>query len=581
VRNLLILVLLTAVNCTIILSNLRLGWTVIPWFIVIGIWAAYFWSGRVQKRQLFSSEPTPFAFGLLLLVLVAAAAVRLYRLGDFPLGANVDEIFTLNDSLSLLEKPFDPFGQTPLISEGWMEIPNLYLYFNLLILKVAGVSYWSMKLLSVIPGVIACGGIFLVSQLVFERRVAFWSTLLFAFAHWPIRLSRYGWVVSFIIMMFAIAIWLLLLALREGRPLLAYCSGIAIGLCMYSYVGSLTCLLALLAFLVLEGAYLRDRSILKQGIAFATGAATVGFPLFCYYVLKPAAFWVRARELSVFSTQHPLLVIFDNVWHHALMFHAIGGRFARDNFPGLPALDPITGILLIIGLIILIRQRNTTFARLIANAFVLNFAGGVFSISQEGPPYMYRTVAVVIPAFLIVGLAVQWLMRRSPRLLITMAILPSIILNLYLYFGLEARNTAAMRVMGYELRQIGQEIAQDNSPVFVVGADTLSPTELHARENETYAAANPAVVLSPVIQRLAVINFSGRYDMSKRVAENLAHPKNIYFVDSLPPGMTGPSKIIFRSHNHDIDQLLSKHQVSVRELRNIFGERLRTVATIS
>src|SRR5439155_25346237 len=123
--------------------------------------------------------------------------------------------------------------------------------------------------------------------------------------------------------------------------------------------------------------------------------------------------------------------------------------------------------------------------------------------------------------------------------------------------------------------------AQDNSPVFIVGADTLSQTALYARENETYASANPALVLPPVFWRLAVINSSGRYDIGKRVAENLAHPKNIYFVDSVPPKMTGPAKIIFRSHNHDIDQLLSEHQASVRELRNIFGERLRTVATIS
>ena len=99
--------------------------------------------------------------------------------------------------------------------------------------------------------------------------------------------------------------------------------------------------------------------------------------------------------------------------------------------------------------------------------------------------------------------------------------------------------------------------------------------------NERYASANPAVVLPPVIRRLAIINFSGRYDMSRSLAENLAHPRNIYFVDSLPAEMNGRSKIIFKSHNPDIDQWLSKHQTSVRKLQNIFGERLRTVATIS
>ena len=577
-RKLSLLITLTAAICAITLANLRLSWTVIPWLIGIGIWASYFWPDRVEGIQL-PFNPMPFACGLLLIVVAVAAVLRLYRLDDFPLGPNVDEIFTLNNSLLLLEKPFDPFGHTPLISEGWVETPNLYLYFNLLILKLAGVSYWSMKLLSVIPGVIACGGIFLIGQLVFERRVAFCTALLFAFAHWPIRLSRYGWDASFMVMTFSVAIWLLLLGMQRGRPLYAYCSGMAAGLGLYSYLGSRICLLSLLAFLVGEGVYKRDRSILKQGIAFATGAATVAFPLFCYYFLKPAEFWIRTKELSVFNSQDPLLIIVKNAWSHVLMFHTIGGTFARDNFPGLPMLDPLSGALFIVGLVVLVRHWRNTFARLVACAFVFNFAGGVFSVSQEGPPYVYRTVATMIPAFLIVGSGVQWLMRRNARLGTSSALVSAMILNLYLYFGLEAKNAAAMRVMGYELRQIGQEIAQDDSPVFLVGRDALDQIELYAKPNERYASANPAVVLPPLMQRLAVINFSGRYDMTKPVSQNLAHPKDIYFVESLSPEMHGRAKMIFKSRNPEIDQLLARRGASVRQLRDISGEPLRMVVT--
>ena len=100
-RKLSLLITLTAAICAIILANLRLSWTVIPWLIGIGIWAAYFWSDRVEGLQL-PSKSMPFAFSLLLFVVVAAAVVRLYKLGDFPLGPNVDEIFTLNNNLLLL-----------------------------------------------------------------------------------------------------------------------------------------------------------------------------------------------------------------------------------------------------------------------------------------------------------------------------------------------------------------------------------------------------------------------------------------------------------------------------------------------
>jgi Dolichyl-phosphate-mannose-protein mannosyltransferase len=578
VRKQFLLIALSAALCAIILLNSRLSWAVIPWLILIGIWAWYYWSARVPSLQLFS-KPSPISFGLLSLVLLAAGAVRLYRLGDFPLGANVDEIFMLNDSLLLLEKPFDAFGQTPLISEGWVETSNLYLYFNVLILKLAGVSYWSMKLLSVIPGVITCAGIFLIGQLVFERRTAFCTAVLFAFAHWPVRLSRYGWDASFMVMTFAVTIWLLLLAMDRGRPLYAYWSGVAAGLSLYSYLGARICLLSLIGFFLLNSLSRCDRSLLKQGIALVTGAATAGFPLFCYYLLKPAMLWVRTKELNVFNNHDPLTVLVTNVWRHALMFHVKGGTFARDNFPGLPVLDVITGTLFIIGLVMLIGLlRDNTFARLVSCIFLLSFVGGVFSISQEGPPYIYRTVALMVPGFLIVGIGLQWLMART-RVVAIFAVSLAALLNLYLYFGLEARNAAAMRVMNYELRQIGQEIAQDDLPVFIVG-DAMTPIEIHSKADEKYAAANPAVILPPIIRRLAVIHFSGRYDMSKPVSENLAHPRNIYFAESLSPEINGPAKIIFKSRSPEIEQVLSQHRTSVRAVHNIFSEPLRTVAVL-
>jgi hypothetical protein len=89
---------------------------------------------------------------------------------------------------------------------------------------------------------------------------------------------------------------------------------------------------------------------------------------------------------------------------------------------------------------------------------------------------------------------------------------------------------------------------------------------------------NPAVVPPPLIRRLAIINFSGRYDMTRPVSENLARPRNIYFVDSLPAELNGPAKVIFRSRSPGIDQMLNRHRASVHELRNILGEPLRTVA---
>lgn len=565
----------------------------------IGIWAYYFWSDRVDIPPA-SFEPAAFPFAQFAMVLATGAVVRLYKITELPLGPYVDEIFTLNNCLDLAHRPFDFFGHTPLISAGWVETANLYLYFNLLILKLFGVSYWSMKLFSVIPGIIACGAVFAIGQLLFNPRVAFATALLFAFAHWPVRLSRYGWDVSFMIMTFSLALWLLLLAMQRGRPLYNYLAGLIAGLSIYSYLGAQICLISLLLFLTFEFAMTRGRSIFRHVTAFAIGAAMAVYPLLCYYLSNPSSFWVRTAELSVFNSGNPLAVIINNIWRHALMFFTLGGRYARDNFPGLPMMDPLTGLLFIAGLVILIRNIKSSSMRLVAWIFVTNFAAGVFSISQEGAPYVYRTAAVMIPAFLIVGLGLEWLTRMakskfgnypSSKKIVALAWSVALLiigLNLYFYFGLEAKNAGATRVMAYELRLIGLEISQDDLPVVLIGRDILDPVQVNTSPEEKYAYANPPLPLPPAARKLAVVNFSGRYDPRQTVAQNFAQPKNIFlvepaFLETNNLKSHGPTKIIFKSRNRQISALVRQNypDALIKNIPDIYGEPLFAVATLS
>jgi predicted membrane-bound mannosyltransferase len=519
-------------------------------------------------------------YGCLFIVLAAASGVRLYRLTDFPLGAFVDEIFMLNSSLLLGETPFDPFGHTLQISQSWgQDHPNLFLYLNLLILKIFGVSYWSMKLLSVIPGVIAAGLVFLIMERLFDKPVALAASLLFAFAQWPVRLSRYGWDVSLMLMTFAAAVWFLVLTMQNGRLRYAVYAGIAAGLSLYSYLGGRIILFSLLVFLGLECVVRRDRQAYRDAAGFAAGAAAPVLLFLSYYVSSLSAFWARTSEVSVFNNAHPLSVILTNITRHTLMFHWKGGTFARDNFPGLPMVDPLTGALLLGGLIIIVNRRDTL-ANLIGFTFLLNMAGGIFSISQEGAPYVYRTAAVIIPVFLLVAVGMQWLVQKIGIRWLAIATCVTILLNLYLYFGLEAKNLAAMRVMAYEPRLLGLEIARDNGPVWLVSPDVLTQSEIRARSGERYPKDNPAVIMPPGLRRLAIINFSGRYDMHQTVAGNLERPKDIFFVEARDIPAHGPAKIIFNSNDRQINEALARDGVSLRYVRNIFGEPLYTVAAV-
>ena len=66
------------------------------------------------------------------------------------------------------------------------------------------------------------------------------------------------------------------------------------------------------------------------------------------------------------------------------MFNVLGGTYARDNFPGLTMVDPLTGLLFIAGLVALIRNFNASFARLMGCTFVLNFIPAYSRSAKRG-----------------------------------------------------------------------------------------------------------------------------------------------------------------------------------------------------
>jgi hypothetical protein len=274
-----------------------------------------------------------------------------------------------------------------------------------------------------------------------------------------------------------------------------------------------------------------------------------------------------------------LAAIGNNIIRHTLMFHWIGGTFARDNVPGLPMMDVVTGIIFLAGLVVLIRRIQTPVGRLLSCAFLLNFIGGVLSASQEGAPYIYRTSAVTVPAFLIAGFGLEWLKEKIGRQWIWAVCGAAIVLNLYLYFGLEARNIPAMRVMAYEPRLVGLQISRDSSPVWLVVPDVLRQTETRPRPGEEYASSNPAVLMPPALSRLAIVNFSGRYDLTRTVSQNLENPKDIHFIEAggLPQG---PAKIIFKSSDDAVRQEVMKRGALLRDIPDVTGNALLTVAAI-
>jgi len=564
------------------------------WLVTLMVWWWFFGADTTLNWKKIERRSLAFTMFIVLFSLVP----RIIFITDFPQAAYIDEVLTMRNTLHLYHQPLDIFGQTPLKVFGWVETSNLYLYFNLAIVRIFGVNYLSLKLFSILPGVLTCVFFYFITKRLCSPRLSFWIALLFSFSHWHIRLSRYGWDNSFMLMCLTLSVWLLLVSIQESKNIFAYFSGIAGGICFYSYIAGRICLVSLLLFLILELIVIRKRTVYKRFFAFLIGSVITTMPLLFEFSRRIDVATVRMRELSPFQDDDVFSIIIDNIWRHALMFHYVGGIYARDNFPGLPMMDTVSGILLLIGALYLVRKYSTSIFRLVAILFIVNFAGGVFSISPEGGPYSYRTSSTIIPAYILVGFGLQWAHTKADKLfsqrnfpvltapLLTRLLLLIIIcLNIYSYFYFEANNTLATRVMGYTQKFIGLEIAQDNLPTYLVVPEVLSKSGHQSYFNEKYYSHNMRDFFDGQNTMLAIMYFSGRYNLEKSIAEN-SRLARIYTIQSDQPYpiFIVPSKIIFHAQDKRVMQYLKSEypqdSVHVKNISDKLGFIALGVATL-
>lgn len=129
----------------------------------------------------------------LVLFFITAIFLRLYRLGDFPVGFHIDEASLGYNGYSLLltgkddnNKPFplyvNMFGDNR---------PSGYHYLTILPIKFLGLTEFATRLPGALFGSITVFAIFLFAMTIFQdKRLALLSALLLAIAPWHVVLSR-------------------------------------------------------------------------------------------------------------------------------------------------------------------------------------------------------------------------------------------------------------------------------------------------------------------------------------------------------------------------------------------------------
>lgn len=471
-------------------------------------------------------EATTWKTGwFVLLILAAGALLRLPDLSTLPPAHYRDVALTALDALRAA-------AGDPKIHYTFDE--GLYSNIMGLFFLAFGASDWSLRLPGALFGILTCWGIYRLGRTLGLERAGLYGAALLAVSFWHVTLSRSGFRAILLPLLMVLSFSLLIEGIRGkgrrrkqspgeeireeaarsekvsmGAPLRAALGGALLGLGVHVYPTVRLAPLLLPIYLFAELG--RDRQAWRRaapGIALFVGCALlIALPMIVDYVDHPEHFTYPHRTVSVFSPGVPAAEAFGflqrNIFSTLFMFHLSGDGNWRHNMAGAPMLDPISGLLMLLGLLICLRSWAAPAGALLLSWLAVMLVPNVLSV--EGVPHGLRTSAALPPLMLICGIGLVTLERILARRGLARVAAASV-LTLFTLLGIWT---------GYRY--------------FVVWGN--EPRVLAEHDGAYRAAARALLSAPPGVERILVANGSG-WPAYGRPAE--AHPYMFEMRDAPP-----------------------------------------------
>ncbi len=174
------------------------------------------WNSQFKNEIIALMDKPWTQYLYLFLIILLAAALRLYKLGEWSFW--FDEIFTINRASSrysdfhALIRNLPP--ATPLVP------PSVIL--TGFVMKAQGVSEWSSRLVPAVIGIISIPAIYFPTKKEFGKTVGLISALLLAVSPWHIEWSQNARFYSSLMLLYTLASFAFYYALEKNRPVLIY-----------------------------------------------------------------------------------------------------------------------------------------------------------------------------------------------------------------------------------------------------------------------------------------------------------------------------------------------------------------------
>lgn len=371
--------------------------------------------GAIDVTTRPAPEPAPapagrkWAWGIVVALLLAGFAMRMWDLTGAPPGDDDDEMYYAMDAVRGAQ-----FGQFQLYYPTNYGHEPMFIYMEAAAFRLLGYHAFAIRFVTVVCSMLSLAGAYALARRMFSRRAALATLAFWATIFWPVFLGRLAHRVS-IFPLFTVfslyAVWRALYG-RSWRWTLA--AGVINGLTFYIYVSSrvfpLVPVAWLAALLVLDR---KTVTVNWRRIAVAAGLALViMLPLAIFIVRYPDIVNQRLDTMGgpFFQIQHGRFNgLIDNVKKVGGMFTIQGDPEDRFDPYARPVFDPVSGLLFYIGaLVALSRVRRPAFALLFIWLGVMLTP----TLLSTGAPSFVRADGAMFPILALAGVGTDWVWAR-------------------------------------------------------------------------------------------------------------------------------------------------------------------------
>lgn len=362
--------------------------------------------------------------GIVVLLLLLGAGLRLAAWGHVPPGLYHDEAFNGLDALNVLQ------GNFPLYFAANNGREPLFLYLIAASVGVLGRSPLAVRLPSFFVGFLTLAATYDLARVLFNRRVGRWALAVLAVTFWHVHLSRMGFRAVLLPLFTALFLAQMVRGVKTGRLRHWIAAGALYGGMWYTYMAARftpVALGAVLLYILLT----RRRTALayaRGALVFCAAALLVLLPLGIYTLQNPEIVLARTGQVTIFSPEihqgHFWAALMRHTWNTVAMFFIQGDRIWRHNLAWRPVWDPALGLACVIGIGVVLggmfhaRAHNRQagiHGRALPLALIVLWTAAMAlpTLLAEDAPHFLRGVGVLPTAVLFPALGLAWIESRG------------------------------------------------------------------------------------------------------------------------------------------------------------------------